>query len=76
MTAYDHYHSFDALRSRNGLLTRIEEAFTALRDAAAKRAMYRRTVAELSDLSGRELADIGLNRSMIRSVAMEAVAKL
>lgn len=34
--------------------------------------VYRTTVNELMDLSDRELADLGLNRSMIRRVAIEA----
>ncbi|WP_170478821.1 DUF1127 domain-containing protein [Ruegeria arenilitoris] len=34
--------------------------------------VYRQTVNELSALSNRELADLGLNRSMIRRVAMQA----
>ncbi len=34
--------------------------------------VYRRTVNELSELSNRELADLGLHRSMIRRVAMQA----
>ena len=34
--------------------------------------MYRQTVNELSALSNRELADLGLHRSMIRRVAMQA----
>ncbi|WP_298846890.1 DUF1127 domain-containing protein [uncultured Ruegeria sp.] len=34
--------------------------------------MYRQTVSELSALSNRELADLGLHRSMIRRVAMQA----
>ncbi len=76
MTAYDNYHSFGALRSKHGLLTRIEGAVAHVRRAAAKRAIYRRTVAELSALSMRELNDIGLSRAMIRSVALEEAAKL
>ena len=36
---------------------------------------YRTTVRELSDLSDRELADLGLNRSNIRSIAYEAAYK-
>ncbi len=35
--------------------------------------LFRRTKAELAGLSDRELADLGLNRSMITSVAHEAV---
>ncbi|MDX1743074.1 MAG: DUF1127 domain-containing protein [Ruegeria sp.] len=36
--------------------------------------IYRRTVNELSVLSNRELADLGLHRSMIRRMAMQAAA--
>ncbi|MEX0307300.1 MAG: DUF1127 domain-containing protein [Ruegeria sp.] len=34
--------------------------------------LYRQTVNELSELSNRELADLGLHRSMIRRLAMQA----
>ncbi len=34
--------------------------------------VYRRTHAELSALSNRDLADLGINRSMITSIATEA----
>lgn len=34
--------------------------------------VYRRTIRELSNLSDRDLADLGLSRSMIRSLAHEA----
>ncbi len=37
------------------------------------RRMYRRTVRELQALDARELADLGLSRSMIPAVAHEAV---
>jgi len=33
---------------------------------------YRKTVNELSALSSRELDDLGLNRSMIKRIALEA----
>lgn len=51
---------------------RIEAALEAYKAARAKRKIYNRTVAELSSLSGAELADIGLTRGMIRAVAREA----
>ena len=35
--------------------------------------LYRQTVNELRSLSGRELADLGLSRSVIRATAYEAV---
>lgn len=38
----------------------------------AKGRMYRKTLNELSALNGAELADIGLTRSEIRRVALEA----
>lgn len=41
-------------------------------DAYSKRKKYRTTLYELSDLTNRELADIGINRSMIQRLAMEA----
>ena len=40
--------------------------------AAAKRKMYRTTLRELSSLSDRDLADLGLGRTMIHSIAFEA----
>lgn len=45
------------------------------RDVQEKRAcrrLYRQTVRELNALSPRELADLGINRSMIRRLAHEA----
>jgi len=46
--------------------TQFSEAFTAWR-------VYRRTVAELQQLTTRELSDLGIfSRSMIRRIAIEA----
>lgn len=42
------------------------------REALARRRVYRRTLNELHGLSGRELADLGISRSMITRVALEA----
>ncbi|KQI69455.1 protein of unknown function [Loktanella sp. DSM 29012] len=54
----------------------LTQRFAGLRkqiaDAAAKRRVYRNTVNELSALTNRELADLGISRSMIRSIATEA----
>ena len=36
---------------------------------------FRQTFAELNTLTDRELADLGMNRSMLRRVAMEAAAE-
>lgn len=43
-----------------------------LRVYLSRRSIYRQTVRELSALNGRELADLGISRGMIRSVAYEA----
>jgi len=55
-------------------------AFGALRKEASglgeryrRWRLYRRSVVELSALSGHELADLGLSRSGIRSAAHDAV---
>ncbi len=41
-------------------------------EALARRKVYRQTLAELRALSGRELDDLGIHRSMITRVAYEA----
>ena len=46
------------------MVNRLEERFTQY-------AAYRKCVAELSALSDRELRDLGLHRSMLRSLAYE-----
>ncbi|MFD1343745.1 DUF1127 domain-containing protein [Litorisediminicola beolgyonensis] len=49
------------------------ETFTAsLRTALQRRRVFSRTLKELSALSDRELADLGLHRSMLRRIAQEA----
>lgn len=54
----------------------LGERFAALRtqwaEAAEKRRVYRTTLNELSALSGRELADLGIHRSAIKGIALEA----
>lgn len=43
----------------------------SLFEAVKKRAIFNLTRRELSSLSDRELSDLGLNRSMINSIAHE-----
>lgn len=56
--------------------TTLAERFGAFRarlaDNAAKRKVYRTTIAELEALSSRDLADLGITRSMIKSIAFDA----
>ena len=53
------------------LRTIFAERFNTLREQMAKRATYRATVTELNSLSGSDLADLGIHRSSIRSIAYE-----
>jgi uncharacterized protein YjiS (DUF1127 family) len=43
-----------------------------IRQALAKRSVYRRTFSELAALTDRDLKDLGIPRSNIRRLAMEA----
>ncbi|QUS36829.1 DUF1127 domain-containing protein [Falsirhodobacter algicola] len=43
-----------------------------LKAALRRRAIYRQTVQELNALSSRELTDLGIRRSEIRSIARDA----
>ena len=56
--------------------TSLTERFAAFRahlaDNAAKRKVFRTTVSELEGLSSRDLADLGISRSMIKGIAFEA----
>ncbi|NKX43840.1 DUF1127 domain-containing protein [Roseicyclus persicicus] len=51
---------------------RIAEIRKDLSDAWRAYRVYRHTLAELQALSPRELADLGLNPTTLRSVALEA----
>lgn len=55
-----------------GLGARLSEVFGAFGEAYRAWRVYRRTVAELNGLDARDLADLGLHRSGIRAVALEA----
>ncbi|MEL6586884.1 MAG: DUF1127 domain-containing protein [Pseudomonadota bacterium] len=54
------------------LRARVAARFDTFKTDWAKWRTYRRTLNELSTLSNRDLDDLGLSRSMIRSVAIEA----
>lgn len=64
----------DTRTAETGLAGTIAGLRTAFADARARRAAYRQTVYELGSLSNRELADLGIYRSMIRQIATD-VAK-
>ncbi|WP_296765271.1 DUF1127 domain-containing protein [Sediminimonas sp.] len=64
-------HVTDIRAPRSALVDRISAMLKSLAERHARYAAFRETVSELSELSDRELADIGLSRTQIRSVAME-----
>lgn len=64
----------DFTNSGSGLAGRVSDGIARLLEARARRVLYRRTVRELGALGDRELADLGLNRGMIQSVARDASA--
>lgn len=49
-----------------GVVDRVKKLFADLR-------LYNATVRELSDLSDRELADLGISRTAIRDIAWQSV---
>jgi uncharacterized protein YjiS (DUF1127 family) len=55
-----------------GLVQRISSAFKALGARYAEYRLQQRTFNELNALSDRELDDLGLNRSMLASIAFDA----
>lgn len=55
---------------------RFARVLSAMKTARQRRAVYRQTVEELSGLSARELADIGIPRAHIRRVARESARKV
>ncbi|WP_376874142.1 DUF1127 domain-containing protein [Albirhodobacter sp. R86504] len=55
-----------------GIIARISAAMATLSDAFQRRRVYRQTLRELNALTSRELADLGMHRSMITRVAMDA----
>ncbi len=54
------------------LIERTGTFMSSLADRFAKYQLYRNTVRELEALSDRDLADLGLHRSSIRSIALES----
>ncbi|QYK40694.1 MAG: DUF1127 domain-containing protein [Paracoccaceae bacterium] len=62
----------DTRAATAGLADRLSAFVKTLREAARRRAIYRQTLRELNALSSRELADLGIHRTMITRIALEA----
>ena len=56
----------------HGLVDRLSHLMGSLVEKQRRRKVYRETIKELNALTGRELSDLGISRSAIRSVAFEA----
>ena len=52
-------------------LSSIVDIFNELKDRIERYRRYRETLNDLAGLTDKELNDIGINRGMIRSIAME-----
>ena len=61
---------------KSTLIDQITNFWDVVKTGFEKRRMYRRTIQELSSLSTRELSDLGIHRSMIRQIALEASDKV
>jgi uncharacterized protein YjiS (DUF1127 family) len=57
--------------SVNPFFAFVSKTIASVQEARARRVIYNTTVRELRSLSNRELADLGLSRSNISSVAYE-----
>ena len=62
----------DTQAPATGISGRFAHLIDELRDALARRKIMRATYNELATLSTRELDDLGINRTQIRSIAYEA----
>jgi len=51
---------------------RLSTVFARIAETRAEQKLYRQTFNELNALSARELADLGIHRSSIKSIALEA----
>jgi uncharacterized protein YjiS (DUF1127 family) len=61
---------------KSTLIDQITNFWDVVKTGFKKRRVYRRTIQELSSLSTRELSDLGIHRSMIRQIALEANDKV
>ena len=69
MAAIAHTHNAAA---ELGFAGRLSAAIQRMQENRARRVIYRQTVRELNALTNRDLADLGISRSMITRLAHEA----
>lgn len=59
-------------RNDSGIRGRLTTFFAGIQENRARNAVYRQTIRELNALTERDLADLGIHRSMITRIAREA----
>lgn len=62
----------DSMSSDFGVMRRLSKLLADYREARQRNRVFRHTLKELNALTNRELADLGISRSMITRVAQEA----
>lgn len=68
----DQHEAGNTQSALGALAGRIGAALHELQDMIGRYRVFRQTYDELSALSDRQLADLGLHRSMITRIAMDA----
>ncbi|MDG2475221.1 MAG: DUF1127 domain-containing protein [Paracoccaceae bacterium] len=61
------------IKTKDSLVQKLENAVRVVLVKYKKYRLYLTTISELSALTNRELSDLGLSRSMIKSVSFSAV---
>lgn len=62
----------DTFAAEGTLADKVTALWKAYKENAVRRAVYKQTFRELSNLSTRELNDLGMSRSEIRRIAYES----
>ena len=70
MAAIDHIHG--SANAATGIRAKLSSVIDRIQDNRARAAVYRQTIRELNALTARDLADLGIHRSMISRIAHEA----
>ncbi|WP_198731810.1 DUF1127 domain-containing protein [Paracoccus tegillarcae] len=70
MAAIEHIHG--GAHAAHGIRAKLSAMIAGMQENRARNAVYRQTIRELNSLTERDLSDLGIHRSMIRRIALEA----